>query len=152
MDQHIIYWASAGLHSEFARTFLEAAESLSETGITVDHRQMGSSLWFSSPELGNFQLDRADIFGYLTTQRPTPLASLLLLTASAINPTLLLLAHDRRHRCTPESKRRFLQASIRHLEMSLAERIMVAYDLYAETPVQEKPSSPFGKTCQSLAA
>ncbi len=152
MNQHIIYWASAGLQGEFARTCLEAANSLSEAGVKIDHGRAGSSISFSSPELGNFQLDHTDIFGYLTTRRPNVLGSLLLLTAAAINPTLLLLAHDRGHRCSPEGKRRFLQATISHLEKEQVERIMVAYDLYAETPVQEKPSSPFGKTCQSLAA
>lgn len=152
MNQHIIYWASAGLQGEFARTCLEAANSLSEAGVKIDHGRAGSSISFSSPELGNFQLDHTDIFGYLTTRRPNVLGSLLLLTAAAINPTLLLLAHDRGHRCTPESKRRFLQASIRHLEMSLAERIMVAYDLNVETPTQEKSPGHFDKSCQSLAA
>lgn len=152
MEQHIIYWASVGLHSEFAHVCLEAAQSLSNRGVSIDHRQAGSSLWFSSPDFGSFQLDRADIFGYLTTKRPNIMGTLLLLTASAINPMILLLAHGHDHRCTPESKRRFLQATISHLEKEQADRIMVAYDLHADSGVQENPADHFDKSCQSLAA
>lgn len=72
MEQHNIYWASVGLHSEFAHVCLEAAQSLSNRGVSIDHRQ--------------------------------------------------------------------------------ADRIMVAYDLHADSGVQESPADHFDKSCQSLSA
>lgn len=152
MEQHTIYWASAALQSEFAHACTEAAKKLSETGIRISCHRLGSCLSFSSAELGNLQLDQADIFGFLKPQRTTALESLLIITVSAIDPTLLLLAHDRGRPCSPESKRNFLQNAISHLEKEQAERIMVAYDLHAESHAPGKPACHFGKSCQTLAA
>lgn len=152
MEQHTIYWASAALHSEFAQACIEAAQALSQTGIQIDCQKNGSCLYFSSSELGNFQLHRSDIFGFIKTNKPAVLESLLLLTVSIMDPTILLLAHDRGYYCSPESKRKFLQGTISHLESELAKRIMVAYDLQAESHSPGKPACHSAKSCQTLAA
>ena len=156
MKQHIIYWASATMQSELLTSCVEAAQSLSEAGVEIEHRQTGASLSSFSPELGSFQLDKTDIFGFLSTKQGDRLGALVLLTASAINPMLLLLAHGQNEYCSAESKRRFLQATMSYLEKEQATRIMLAYDQCAENTTAisapKKPVGQFDKSCPCLAA
>lgn len=98
MERDIVYWASASSHEDFVDACVGMAARLTESGFPVETRKTARTTTFFAERIGEFVIDKADIYGALKPTREFALAALLIFGVAAIRPEVVLIATEKQVR------------------------------------------------------
>lgn len=95
MERDIVYWASASSHEDFVDACIGMAARLTKSGFPVETRKTARATTFFAERIGEFEIDKADIYGVLKPTREFALAALLIFGVAVIRPEVVLIATEK---------------------------------------------------------